>query len=202
MKISSAKWRLFCLDLNLLKRTYWRDNYLIVPLSPCFMEFHEGPTVPSLHYSDVIMSAVDSPITSLTIVYSIVNSGQDQRKSQSSASLAFVRGIHRWPVNSSHKGPVTQKTFPFHDAIMQCTEAMDSPHTLLCHGVPASCTNDDPYLEIPAHIIVRSIPVKCRSRRKDLELMTQLYWTMTVKKHDAEPRSYFRDEVFPRAGIP
>ena len=48
-----------------------------------------------LHYNDVIMSAVVSPITSLTIGYSIVYSGAYQRKHQSSASLAFVRGIHR-----------------------------------------------------------------------------------------------------------
>ena len=45
-------------------------------------------------------------------------SGADQRKHQSSASLAFVRGIHRWPVNSPHKGPVTRKMFPFDDVIM------------------------------------------------------------------------------------
>ena len=57
-------------------------------------------------------------ITSLTIVYSTVNSGADQRKHQSSASLAFVRGIHRWPVNSPHKGPVTRKMFPFDDVIV------------------------------------------------------------------------------------
>ena len=44
--------------------------------------------------------------------------GADQRKCQSSASLAFVRGIHRGPVNSPHKGPVTQKMFPFDDVIM------------------------------------------------------------------------------------
>ena len=39
-------------------------------------------------------------------------------KHRSSASLAFVRGIHRWPVNSPHKGPVTRKMFPFDDVIM------------------------------------------------------------------------------------
>ena len=61
------------------------------------------------HYSDVIMDTMASQITSLTIVYSSVDSGADQRKHQSSASLAFVRGIHRWPVNSPHKGPVTRK---------------------------------------------------------------------------------------------
>ena len=44
--------------------------------------------------------------------------GADQRKRQSSAWLAFVRGIHRWPVNSPHKGPVTRKVFPFDDVIM------------------------------------------------------------------------------------
>ena len=90
------------------------------------------------HYNDVVMSAMASQIFSftaiystiysikdlvkkhqlLTIVYSIVYSGVDQRKHQSSASLAFARGIHRRPVNSPHKGPVTRKLFPFDDVIM------------------------------------------------------------------------------------
>ena len=64
------------------------------------------------------MSLMASQITSLTIVYSTVYSGADQRKHQSSASLAFVWGIHRGPVNSPHKWPVTRKMFPFDDAIM------------------------------------------------------------------------------------
>ena len=71
------------------------------------------------HYTDVIMSEVASQITSLASVYSTVKLGVDQRKHQSSASLAFVRGIHRRPVNSSHKGPVTRKMFPFDDVIMR-----------------------------------------------------------------------------------
>ena len=62
-----------------------------------------------VHYNDVIMNAMASQITSLTIVYSTVYSGADQRKHHSSASLAFVRGIHRWPVNSPHKWPVSRK---------------------------------------------------------------------------------------------
>ena len=70
------------------------------------------------HYNDVIMSLIASQITSLTIVYSTVSSDADQRKHQSSASLAFVRGIHRGPVNSPHKWPVTRKMFPFDDVIM------------------------------------------------------------------------------------
>ena len=61
---------------------------------------------------------MESQITSLMIVYSTVYSCVNQRKHQSSASLAFVRGIYRWPVNSSHKGPVTRKVFPFDDVIM------------------------------------------------------------------------------------
>ena len=71
------------------------------------------------HYNDVIMVAMVSQITSLTIVYSIFYSGTDQRKHQSSASLVFVRGIHRGPVNSPHKGPVTRKMLPFDDVIMK-----------------------------------------------------------------------------------
>ena len=57
------------------------------------------------------MGANASQITSLTVVYSTVYSGADQRKHKSSASLAFVRGIHRRPVNSRHKWPVTRKYF-------------------------------------------------------------------------------------------
>ena len=66
------------------------------------------------------MSAMTSQITSLTIVYSTVYSDADQRKHQSSTSLAFVRGIHRWPVNSPQKGPMARKKFPFDDVIMLC----------------------------------------------------------------------------------
>ena len=76
-------------------------------------------TKPDLHNDDVIMGTIASQITSLAIVYSTVHSGADQRKHQSSASLAFVRGIHRRPVNSPHKWPVTRKMFPFDDVIME-----------------------------------------------------------------------------------
>ena len=60
------------------------------------------------HYSDVITSAMVCLITGVSMVYST-----DQRKYQSSPSLAFMRGIHRWPVNSPHKGPVMWKIFLF-----------------------------------------------------------------------------------------
>ena len=70
------------------------------------------------HYNDVIMSTMASQITSLTVVHASFYSGAHQRKHQRSPSLAFVRGIHRWPANSAHKGPVTRKMFPFDDVIM------------------------------------------------------------------------------------
>ena len=70
------------------------------------------------HYSDVLMGAMGSQITNLTIVYSTVYSGADQRKHQSPASLVFMRGIHRRQLNSPHKGPVTRRLFPFDDVIM------------------------------------------------------------------------------------
>ena len=71
----------------------------------------------SCYYTDVIMDAMASQINSVSIVYSTVCSGQDQRKHKKSASLAFVRRIHRWPVNSPHKVPVTRKMSPFYDVI-------------------------------------------------------------------------------------
>ena len=70
---------------------------------------------PNAHYYDVIMGTIASQITT---VYSTVYLDADQRKYQSSASLAFVRGIHRRPVNSPHKWPLTRKMFPFDDVIM------------------------------------------------------------------------------------
>ena len=79
----------------------------------------------------VKMSAMSSQITSLTIVYSTVYSGADQRKHQSFASLAFARGIHQGPVNSPHKGPVTRRVFPFDDVIMLFHPPVLSRHPTL-----------------------------------------------------------------------
>ena len=78
------------------------------------------------------MGTMASRITSLMILCWTVDSGADQRKHQSSASLAFMRVIHQWPVNYPHKGPVTRKMFPFDDVIMRannvsrCRGAMDT----------------------------------------------------------------------------
>ena len=62
------------------------------------------------HYSNVIMSAMASQFTTVSIVCWTVCSGVDQRKYHSCMSLAFV--------DSPHKGPVTWKMFPFDDVIM------------------------------------------------------------------------------------
>ena len=70
------------------------------------------------HYTGIIMSAIATQITGVLIVFSTVCSGVNQREHQSSASLAFVMGIHWWPVDFPHKGPVTRKMFPFDDVIM------------------------------------------------------------------------------------
>ena len=70
------------------------------------------------HYNDVTMSAMASQINGFSVVCSTVGSGADQTNHQNSTSLAFVRRIHRWPVNSLHKGPATRKMFPFDDVIM------------------------------------------------------------------------------------
>ena len=74
------------------------------------------------------MNKVASQNTSLTIVYSIVYSDADQRKHQSFASLAFGWGIHRRPVNSPHKWPVTRKMFPFDDVIMSWQTCVYDSH--------------------------------------------------------------------------
>ena len=101
---------------RLVTAKYWRPCYSVL-----FFRIHRCFTVNIYvgHYSDVTMGAMASQITSLTIVYPKVYSGEDQRKHQSSASLAFVRGMHRWPVYSPHKWPVTRIFFPFYDVIIE-----------------------------------------------------------------------------------
>ena len=83
------------------------------------------------HYSDVIMSVMAFQITGISIVCSTVCSGADQKRHQSSMSLPLERGIHRWPVDSPHKGPVARVMFPFDDFIMRVR---------MCRGGVASCT--------------------------------------------------------------
>ena len=140
------------------------------------------------------MGTMASQVTSFTIVYSIVYSGPDQRKHQSSASLAFVRGIHRGPVNSPHKGPVTRKMFSFDDVIMIHMDCallcyvvfwcwsilpMSFKVTSLALGWPSdcSCTSEATLVIIGKY--VREIFYKLlqfSDRRKSRENYVQLSW--------------------------
>ena len=78
-----------------IKKFYWSSH---IVFTFTFSSVSQGPksfgepVIPSDHYNGVIMGAIASQITSLTIIYSTVYSEADQRKYQSSASLAFVRG--------------------------------------------------------------------------------------------------------------
>ena len=109
---SALSCALLCLGTDQFNIPCWVISWEV------FIEGRQGCYTGTRHYDDVIMSAMASEITSLTIVYSTVYSGADEREHQSSAPLAFVRGSDRWPVNSLHKGPVTRKRFPFDDVIM------------------------------------------------------------------------------------
>ena len=108
------------------------------------------------HYNDVIMGAMASQIISLRIVYSNVYSGADGRKHQSFASLAFVRGIHRWPVNSPHKWPVTRKMFPFDNFIMTTQIAKFMGPTW---GPPGSCRPQMGPMLAPLILLLGKYPV-------------------------------------------
>ena len=101
------------------KSTAWISNYITIEYWGMWIRINVQYACFWWHYDDVIMSAIASQITSLTIVYSTVYPGADQSKHESSASLAFVWGSHRGPVNSPHKWPVTRKMFPFDDVIMK-----------------------------------------------------------------------------------
>ena len=96
-----------------IELSFYANKYEFITFKKIYTKFkwhnYNGNVDMGFYSSDVIMGAVASQITSLTIVYSTVYSGA--RKHQSSASLAILRGIHRWPVNSPHKGPVTRKMF-------------------------------------------------------------------------------------------
>ena len=104
-------------QIGLQLNTVWLESFTLAYYR-CHTILQDLDGYFALHCCDVIMGAMASQITSPTIVYSTVYLGADQRKHQSSASLAFVSGIHRWSVNSPHKWPVARKMFPFDDVIM------------------------------------------------------------------------------------
>ena len=140
------------------------------------------------------MGATMSQIASLTIVYSTVYSGADQRKHQSSASLAFVRGIHRGPVNSSHRWSVTRQMFQFHDVIMIdsgndsiglliITWTKQWPLSLLIHMHNHPSTEPNRWQSM-TWIIVVFIVMPCRMYgAKPLPEAMMTYYQMKPKEH-------------------
>ena len=124
------------------------------------------------------MGTIASQITSLTIVYSTVYSDADQRKHQSSAPLAFVRGIHRGPVNSPHKWPVTRKTFPFDDVIMSHGNNSSQANDISAEYIPRI----DSYTQNPLCALlsfVRDMNLNTKPRLKWMPSSTFFYTTLT-----------------------
>ena len=116
------------------------------------------------HYSDVTTSAMASQITGVSIVCSTVCFGVDQRKYQSSTSLAFVRGIHRWLMDSPHKGQVTRKMFPFDNVIMWWNIFVLDLHIFLKHILMYNFTR----LSLPGYFSISSKHVRLRSGRRSI----------------------------------
>ena len=137
------------------------------------------------HYSDVMMDVMTSQITDFSMVCSIVCSGEDQRKHQSSASLAFVRGIHRWPENSPHKRSVTWKMFPFDDAIILSTDwtwqsSMISVAAAILVWVRCSA------LQVRYRIIELNLIV-WHAKRKEIKILSHHLWPLLLTWFNFNP---------------
>ena len=88
---------------------YWSPSPKFLNMCGVFRQYLKPAAASKSYCSDTIMSEMASQITGVSIVCLTVCTGAYRRKHQSSASLASVRGIHRSPVDSPHKGPVTRK---------------------------------------------------------------------------------------------
>ena len=131
------------------------------------------------------MSAIASQITNLTFVYPTVYSDTYETKHQSSASLAFVRVLHRWPVNSPHEGPVTRKMFPFDDVIMILSDRL-----FLLPGYAMS------HKYSPVFVIVFKIVIQC------ILIFWEFLWSMLLRGYFIDGGSIHDDVIkwkhFPR----
>ena len=108
--------------------------------------------ITSLHYSEVIRSAMASQITDGSIVCSAVCKGADQRKHQSSTSLAFAMGNppdSHVTVRFPHKGPVTRNMISFDDVIMDAGQSCSNP---IINEVNLM------YIPRPCHILIQIVP--------------------------------------------
>ena len=112
----------------------WQDGTLIFlhikEIYLCLIDWNmESHSKIHWNHCNNVISAVASKITGVSIVCKTVSTGSDERKHQSSASMAFLRGIHRWPVKSPHKKPLTRKMFPFEESdifvSLKCSNLQD-----------------------------------------------------------------------------
>ena len=133
------------------------------------------------------MGTIASQITSLTVVYSTVYSDVDQRKHQSSASLAFVWGIHREPVNSPHKWPVMRKMFPFDDVIMYWEITTQSIALNVYDALPTRKLILDTRNILPW---IHSIKFALRPAGEDLEIIKLFCLTRIKVESYHQPRSH------------
>ena len=106
------------------------------------------------------MIAMASQITGVSIVCSTICSDTDQRKHQSSAPMAFVRGIHRWPMDFLDKGPVTRKKFPFDGVIMKDLVSHDTQQLPVPVMIPGQWS--------PEEFILRHFRNKCLNLRTSM----------------------------------
>ena len=143
-----------------------------------------------VHYNDVIIGAIASQTTNLTIVYSPFYPGADQRKHQRSASLDFVTGIYRWQVNSPQEGPLTRKMFLFDDVIIFLQQG--SPIHLK-HGplvvnmlvsLAAFLINWRFYMFYTIHIIGMRDKIRRQNRKNDNILFSFYAENMHINQHN------------------
>ena len=144
-----------------------------------------------IHYGDVIMGAIASQITSLTVVYSIVYSDADQGKHQSSASLAYVRGIHRCP----HKWPVTREMFPFDDVIM-CGRASSS--WLHDTDVTRKTSRDIKLVEYKTFISEDGMEIPCRHLLLVVVIVTTINLWLLMCMYEPVFPSHYLSQCWPR----
>ena len=155
------------------------------------------------------MSLITFQITSLTLVYSTVYSGADQRTHQSSASLAFVWGIYRWPVNSPYKWTVTRKMFPFDDVIMHkiCVISIIKKQIWLGYHVenvrPHLKEFSNEFLITSSNVCYCSIPISYnliwKHFHEDTHLLSTYWplWNLAANVQFSNASQWLNSSVFP-----
>ena len=89
------------------------------PIKPSIYQYKHIPFTESINYRHSGPIGVFCRMELNIFLLIQLRNSKKRIKCQHAESLAFVWGIHRWPLNSPHKGPVARKMFPFDDVIMQ-----------------------------------------------------------------------------------